>query len=184
MRLFDLNGSELANDATDSVYGGPEIASFRLPSSGDYYIGVSGYPNTAYNPSVANSGVPGNYYGYYSISVELRDAAPSLWVQSQEASSDYLLAEGELQAGMFSDMGDAPEEYVQAALTTYQDAFLPQVTTPPPVPFDVALIDNQNGFVLQTTSDAEGQYDIFLAPSTPYTVADRLRTEFGPVRNC
>ena len=36
--------------------------------------------------------------------------------------------------------------------------------------FSVALIDDQNGFVLQTTSDTEGQYDVFLAPGTPYTV--------------
>ncbi len=83
---------------------------------------------------------------------------------------NYLLAEGELQAGMLTDMGNAPEEYTQAALSVFQDNFLPTITTPPPVPFGVALINDKTGSVLQTTSNADGQYQAFLAPSTPYTV--------------
>ncbi len=55
IRLFDDNASQLAaND--DTGYGTDSAMTFTAPSGGTYFVGVSGSPNLAYNPTVAGSG--------------------------------------------------------------------------------------------------------------------------------
>ena len=55
-RLFDAAGNQLAADAFSGPASSPRIVAFRLPAAGNYYIGLSGWANTGYNPTVAGSG--------------------------------------------------------------------------------------------------------------------------------
>jgi hypothetical protein len=74
LRLFDASGNQLA--ANDNVGADPYAAlAFFSPGGGTFYIGVSGAPNTAYDPHVPNSGVPGAT-GDYELIVETRFATP------------------------------------------------------------------------------------------------------------
>jgi subtilisin family serine protease/subtilisin-like proprotein convertase family protein len=54
LRLFDANGQELA--ANDQFNGRDAFLDFFVTTGGTYYVGVSGFPNTDYNPAVAGSG--------------------------------------------------------------------------------------------------------------------------------
>ncbi|HEY6563744.1 MAG TPA: DVUA0089 family protein, partial [Pirellulaceae bacterium] len=57
LRLFNASGTQLAlNDDSIGLYSHID---FSFTSSGTYYLGVSGYPNSAYNPLTGGSGVPG-----------------------------------------------------------------------------------------------------------------------------
>ncbi|WP_263539105.1 Ig-like domain-containing protein [Paucibacter sp. Y2R2-4] len=68
LRLFDASGRELLNGYRWSG----DSASLRwvAPTAGTYYIGISGYNNTAYNPNTANSGGNGSYTGGYALTIE------------------------------------------------------------------------------------------------------------------
>ena len=54
MRLFDASGTQLA---IGEYNNNPSIFRFAIPADGTYYLGVSGYSNTTYNPKTPpNSG--------------------------------------------------------------------------------------------------------------------------------
>jgi hypothetical protein len=63
LRLFDSAGNQLATGYGSPYYGNSyaSLSKSVLPADGDYYIGVSGYPNWYYNPNVGGSYI--NYYG-------------------------------------------------------------------------------------------------------------------------
>ena len=65
LRVFDASGNQLAadNDGVDpdtGQFSQDAILYFTAPAAGTYYVGVSGNPNTAYNPNVPDSGVAGS----------------------------------------------------------------------------------------------------------------------------
>src|SRR5262249_21829121 len=71
MRLFDSSGSQLA-----IIFSGSNSTSridYQFAAGGTYYVGLSGYPNTNYDPNVAGSGTP--YFtpatGDYQLSLTL-----------------------------------------------------------------------------------------------------------------
>ena len=70
LRLFNAAGVQLAfND--DNVFGSLDSQlSFAVPATGTYYVGVSSYPNLAYDPAVDDSGQAGSagaYQAYFSV---------------------------------------------------------------------------------------------------------------------
>jgi hypothetical protein len=78
LRLFNAAGVQLAQDASLS---GPNndavLRNFIVPVTGTYYLGVSGYANTTYDPTVANSGNNASYLGLYTLTIKREDAAVS-----------------------------------------------------------------------------------------------------------
>ncbi|MCE9590652.1 MAG: pre-peptidase C-terminal domain-containing protein, partial [Planctomycetes bacterium] len=67
VRLFDASGTVLTSDNTSGPNSSPRIRNFAAPATGTYYIGVSDYYNSSYDPNTAGSGVTGNYLGHYSL---------------------------------------------------------------------------------------------------------------------
>lgn len=71
LRLFDANGTSLAiNDDAEGLYSRIE---YTFDAGGQYYIAVSGYPNSNYSPWTAGSGDPGST-GDYRLDIELAGA--------------------------------------------------------------------------------------------------------------
>ncbi len=69
IRLFNSAGTEIAvNDDCVGFYSC--ITSFRIPATGTYTLGVSGYANFGYNPAVAGSGTEGDV-GDYRLNMSL-----------------------------------------------------------------------------------------------------------------
>ena len=65
LRLFDADGNELAvNDDSDGL---DSFIGFNPPSTGTYYVGVSGYSNFDYDPTVPGSGSGFNSTGFYDL---------------------------------------------------------------------------------------------------------------------
>jgi hypothetical protein len=62
LRLFNAAGTQLFLDSTIS---GPNndavMRNFIVPATGTYYLGISGYANTSYDPNVSNSGNNASY---------------------------------------------------------------------------------------------------------------------------
>jgi hypothetical protein len=74
LRLFDSAGNELAfNDDNGSSQFSNLQATLGI---GTYYVGVSGYNNRSYNPTVAGSGIGGGT-GNYSLQFSLGNADPN-----------------------------------------------------------------------------------------------------------
>jgi subtilisin family serine protease len=73
LRLFDAAGRQLA---TNDDYGGSldSFLSFSAPAAGTYYVGLTGYGNSQYQPSVAGSGRAGST-GRYRLDLSF-SAAP------------------------------------------------------------------------------------------------------------
>ena len=69
LRLFNSSGTQLAFD-DDSGGNYYSSLTYTFTASGTYYIGVSGYGNTAYNPTSAGNGVAGDT-GDYSLTLNL-----------------------------------------------------------------------------------------------------------------
>ena len=62
VRLFDAFGNQIASN--DQFFGQDSYIDFFVNTGGNYYIGVSGFGNAAYNPALAGSGAQqstGNY---------------------------------------------------------------------------------------------------------------------------
>jgi hypothetical protein len=85
LRVFDGAGRALARDDQE---GGDPSLTFQAARAGDYYVGVSGAPNDAYDPATADSGNAGNTTGLYTLS--LRDAAGAS-LQADLAGSSFRL---------------------------------------------------------------------------------------------
>ncbi len=74
LRLFNSAGTQLAFN--DDCGGGTLyscINNFVLPNTDTYYLGVSGYPNSSYNPNIGGSGVNAGVgrYGDFQLSIRL-----------------------------------------------------------------------------------------------------------------
>lgn len=81
VRVFDPSGREIVtsddNPAPGEVRSLDSYIDIVVPSDGTYYIGVSGYNNVDYAPTIAGSGT-GYSTGEYDITVELRpDGEPN-----------------------------------------------------------------------------------------------------------
>jgi len=74
LRLFDASGWPLA--ANDDADGSLDSAlGFIAPQTGTYYVGLSAFGNTRYDPFVAGSGRPGATTGDYVLAFEVASTA-------------------------------------------------------------------------------------------------------------
>ena len=71
-RLFNASGTQLAADVTSGGNSNARINNYTVPSSGTYYVGVSGWANTTYDPELENSGTNGGT-GPYTLSIRRVD---------------------------------------------------------------------------------------------------------------
>ena len=85
VRLFDSLGNELAADGFANN-SSPQLSSITIPESGTYYVGVSGFSNTDYDPTIVGSGSDGGQ-GAYELTIERRDAG-STRLESITATAD------------------------------------------------------------------------------------------------
>jgi hypothetical protein len=76
LRVFDGSGTEIAYD--ESFFEPVRDSGQRvyIPQSGTYYVGVSGYPNDLYDPTVAGSG-SGGQTGPYELQLRVHPALVS-----------------------------------------------------------------------------------------------------------
>jgi subtilisin family serine protease len=73
LRVFDASGRQLAaNDDAGGSYD--SLITFTPVTAGTYYVGVSGYRNSAYNPATAGSGRTGST-GVYQLAMRTTVAA-------------------------------------------------------------------------------------------------------------
>ena len=66
LRLFDAGGNEIT--ANDQFKNTDSFIQFFVTTGGVYYLGVSGFPNTSYNPMLAGSGTS-QALGTYNLAV-------------------------------------------------------------------------------------------------------------------
>jgi hypothetical protein len=74
LRLFDAYGNELAisddNPAPGETVSLDPYLNFTAPTTGNYFISISGFPNFDYDPMVAGSGMSGST-GDYTINIAI-----------------------------------------------------------------------------------------------------------------
>ena len=73
LRVFDEAGVE---KTAQTIYAANQLATFHPAIAGTYYVGVSGYANTAYNPLATGTGTSNGNSGGYSLA--LRRTEPGL----------------------------------------------------------------------------------------------------------
>lgn len=94
LRLFDDDGTVLAFDDDGGVGTFSQIDDFVAPYTGRYYLGVSGYPNTTYDPSTGAGRTPGavgdyvlhSFFGEWPDAGDTRDS-------SQFVNQDFSLTD-------------------------------------------------------------------------------------------
>ena len=70
VRVFDAAGSAVFGPSQTNPGSANASQRWVAPSSGSFYVGISGYNNTTYNPNVAGSGTNAGYSGTYTLSIE------------------------------------------------------------------------------------------------------------------
>ncbi|HNF63743.1 MAG TPA: pre-peptidase C-terminal domain-containing protein, partial [Rhodocyclaceae bacterium] len=75
LRLFDADGKALTS--ANRWYSDSAVLNWTAPGSGTFYVGVSGYNNTSYDPKSANSGSNGSYTGAYTLNLQRLAAGSS-----------------------------------------------------------------------------------------------------------
>jgi len=68
LRIFDATGKELISSPVNA--GDSTPLNWTAASTGSYYIGISGYYNTSYDPNVSGSGVNGGFTGAYTLNLQ------------------------------------------------------------------------------------------------------------------
>lgn len=76
VRLFDANGNPLASNNDRSQGQVFASLSFNV-NAGNYYVGVSGNPNSSYDPNIAFSGVATAQGGNYRLTLALVSSDPN-----------------------------------------------------------------------------------------------------------
>lgn len=70
LRLFDANGRELQHN--DQAFGDDSYIDFFVQTAGTYYVGVSGFGNSNYNPAVGGSGSAMQSNGAYNLKLTVK----------------------------------------------------------------------------------------------------------------
>lgn len=70
LRFFDASGGELATN--DNFEGLDSKLQVFVPGAGQFFIGVSAFPNTAYQPGAAGTGVSSGSTGNYNLLVSVQ----------------------------------------------------------------------------------------------------------------
>jgi Ca2+-binding RTX toxin-like protein len=124
LRLFNAAGTEIAFD-DDSGADNFSLINTGALALGTYYVGVSGFPNSGYNPAVANSGSAANSTGFYTLIVT--DTSLGFFLDGIDAnddSGDSVSSAGDINGDGFDDLiigarnadpngqGNAGESYV------------------------------------------------------------------------
>ena len=84
LRLFDASGTEIA--ANDDIDVSADLNFSRLEAdleSGTYYVGVSGYRNTDYDPNIEGSGATGST-GNYALKLSLNSEGDGVLLSDDE----------------------------------------------------------------------------------------------------
>ncbi len=115
LRLFDAAGNELRFD-DDSAFSVDSRITYTIPTTGTYYIGVSGYGNRSYNPNTEGSGSSGDT-GIYELQITsipldslvvYDDEALAGWTIYVDLNDNHLRDEGEPFAVTASDDSNTP----------------------------------------------------------------------------
>ncbi len=80
LRLFDASGVELRNNDNYTSLD-PKIQYF-VPAGGNYFIGVSSFPNVAYNPILAGTGVSHETTGIYNLLLDVDTAGSETFTEA------------------------------------------------------------------------------------------------------
>jgi Bacterial pre-peptidase C-terminal domain len=78
IRLFNSTGAQLAVNDDYQAPNRYSALSFTLPTTGTYYIGISGFPNFTYNPVLGGGGAAGDVGDYRLDLVTMHDEAPAV----------------------------------------------------------------------------------------------------------
>ncbi|NBP51535.1 MAG: hypothetical protein EBU70_10250, partial [Actinobacteria bacterium] len=155
LRLFDPSGWPLA--ANDDADGSLDSAlGFIAPQTGTYYVGLSAFGNTRYDPFVAGSGRPGTTTGDYVLTFEV--ASTALTADVVDVDPDPRSTAVDI---VVVDFSDAVDDFDAADLTLMRDG--------QPVPLfgaDVATVDGMRWVVsgLAGHTAAPGRYTIAVEP--------------------
>ena len=87
VRIFDATGTAVFGPSQTNPGSANAPQRWVAPSSGSFYIGISGYNNTTYNPNVAGSGTNAGYTGTYTLSIERLAAGASHLASVTSASA-------------------------------------------------------------------------------------------------
>lgn len=124
LRVFDSAGSELAvNDDSAGVFENYSLDSYlayTAASAGDYYVGVSDYPNFSYDPNVENSGQGNGDTGDYDLAISIFNGITGTDSSNRltgTGESDYITGLGgndSLSGGGQKDnlLGDAGNDFI------------------------------------------------------------------------
>ncbi len=128
LRLFDETGKELAASFSAPLPLPPlppirepvflDVSlDFVIPEDGQYYFGVSSFPNFEYDPFVANSG-EGQHFGHYTLAMR-RAAFDDIGDTLKEAKPIELSADRRAEISEFignNDFGPADVDLIRVAL--------------------------------------------------------------------
>jgi subtilisin family serine protease len=155
LRLFDASGWPLA--ANDDADGSLDSAlGFIAPQTGTYYVGLSAFGNTRYDPFVAGSGRPGATTGDYVLAFEV--ASTALTADVVDVDPDPRSTAVDI---VIVDFSDAVDDFDAADLTLMRDG--------QPMPLagvDMATVDGMRWVVsgLAGHTATPGRYTIAVEP--------------------
>lgn len=94
LRVFDGTGNQIASN--DNFEGLDPKLQFFVPGAGQYYIGVSSFPNTNYLPATAGSGRASGSTGTYSVNFEVTGAGNETIVRTATNTPVNVPQQGEI----------------------------------------------------------------------------------------
>lgn len=166
-RLFDASGTEVSIDVSSGHSRYPAIPYFQATQSGKYYIGISGFGNTAYSLGASGTATGGIYEGAYRLMVSKRDKSPSQSVVLDNAIMSYRLALSEAQANFFDGPGAALAETLKKAEKTFDD-ITHLITEPASSSSYVSITNLETGQTQRFRTNESGSYDAILPSASNF----------------
>ena len=178
LRLFDASGNELAsNDDDGSSFD--SLLTFNATTAGRYFVGLTGYGNNAYDPSVSGSGSPastGHYILRFTAAAAESEDPPGESDEPNDVLSDATLvtvasgvqtvASGSIGDGSYGD-ADVDLYRLDLDANTHLTVDLDARSLEAPSRLDSYLrIFDASGAELMANDDDEASFDSFASYTT------------------
>lgn len=183
LRFFDAAGQELAHN--DNFEGLDSKLQVFVPTAGQYYIGISAFPNTSYQPGAGGTGVEGGSTGSYNLLVNVQTSSNETIIRTGGGTPIAIPTQGDIISTINVTDGRSVANLTVKINLLHTFVSDLKITLTGPSGAVVTLFDRRGGggANLTDTVFSDGAAAAIGAGVAPFTGTFRPEQAFDPFRN-
>jgi subtilisin-like proprotein convertase family protein len=183
LRVLDGSGTEIARN--DNFNGLDSTLQIFVSGAGDYYLCVSAFPNTSYQPGTDTGRVPNGSAGVFSLDVAVAGSVPQVITRAATGTPNTIPSQGDITSTItVTDGRSITDLTLNLSITHTFDSDLRITLTGPGG--DTVQLFNRRGGAGQNLTNTTFRDDAPTAISTgaaPFTGSFRPEEQLTPFKN-